>query len=90
LSYRNYVALTSAVDWFFVHERVGGSVPVVWRLACWGAREDGGAVGLIGAGGELQGGNGVAPVLVEVPPVPGAYLHLSQLSDEEKQASNSR
>lgn len=90
MSNRIYVALTPAVDWFFVHDRVGGGTPIVWRLACWGAREDGGTVGLIGAGGEAQGRNHAAPVLVEVPPVPGAYLHWSQLSDAEKQAAGSR
>ena len=91
MSNRNYLALTPAVDWFFVHDSpVDGNPPVVWRLACWAAREDGGTVGLIGAGGEEQGRRRIAPVLTEVPPVPGSYLHWSQLSEAEKKASSFR
>lgn len=80
-----YNQIISADGWYFVHPNVNETAPpTVWHLAAWGLTAEGEVVGLIGAFGADQGSKGVAPKLVSVPPVAGAYLHRDQLSDVEK------
>jgi hypothetical protein len=87
-----YKTITPANDWFFVHKVVQESAPpVVWHIAAWGQKEqDGEVIGLIGAFGPEHARQGKTPHLVSVPPVAGAYLHLSQLSDVELQQLKKR
>ncbi|MGI4856776.1 MAG: hypothetical protein ACRYHA_07625 [Janthinobacterium lividum] len=80
-----YKNVASVEDWFFVHKATRDQdPPIVWRLAAWGClNSTGEVVGLIGAFGNDHGKNGKTPHLVTVPPVPGEYLHLSQLTEIE-------
>ncbi|MHA7685906.1 hypothetical protein [Cupriavidus sp. PET2-C1] len=83
-----YTQIVPATDWFFVHSHVlANSPPTVWHLAAWGLTAEGQAVGLVGA---EQGKDGVAPKLVSVPPVPGAYLHRDQLTEVEREQLRKR
>lgn len=85
-----YTSISPATDWFFVHGDANpAKPPTVWRLAAWGIAEDGKVIGLIGAFGEELGRKGV-PHLISVPPVPGTYLHWTQLSETEAAQSLKR
>ena len=53
-------------------------------------KEDGEVIGLVGAFGPQHAEAGKTPHLVSVPPVPGAYLHRSQLTDVEIEQSTKR
>ena len=80
-----------ATDWFFVHKSANEKEPpVVWNLAAWSQTENGEVIGLIGAFGHQQAAEKKTPHLVPVPPVPGAYLHRSQLSPLELDQSTKR
>lgn len=86
MSQVKYIQIIPAVDWHFVHSGVrAGDPPTVWHIAAWGLTPEGEAVGLVGAFGKDQGKAGVAPKLVSVPPVAGAYLHRDQLNDIERE-----
>ncbi|QBN29820.1 methionyl-tRNA formyltransferase [Xanthomonas oryzae pv. oryzae] len=86
-----YVSISPASDWFFVYDGVPKTAgPTVWRLAAWGLQPDGAVIGLIGAFGHQQGGERKAPSLIQVPPVPGEYLHWSQLDAQEQAAATKR
>ncbi|MCT8281769.1 hypothetical protein [Xanthomonas translucens] len=86
-----YVSIVPAADWFFVHDGVPKtSGPTVWRLAAWGLQPDGAVVGLIGAFGHKQGSEHKPPSLIQIPPVPGEYLHWSQLNEQERAAAIQR
>jgi hypothetical protein len=78
-----YIHTTAAVDWFFVHE----SPLTVSRLALWATREDGSVTGLVAVTSPYQAGQPLrqtTALLVEPPPIQGAYKHLSALSHEER------
>jgi hypothetical protein len=82
--------ITPATDWYFVHEG-HNDVPVVWPIAAWGILLDTHeVVGLIGAFGREQGEQGKSPRLDVVPPVPGRYLHVSQLTQQEREQAKLR
>jgi hypothetical protein len=86
-----YKSIIPATDWFFTHKNVNEQdPPVVWCLAAWGLKEDGEAIGLVGAFGLQQAAERKTPHLVSVPPVAGTYLHRSQLTDIEFQQSKKR
>jgi len=86
-----YTAIIPATDWFFAHKRVNEQEPpVVWNLAAWGLKGDGDVIGLIGAFGPQHAEERKTPHLVSVPPVAGAYLHRSQLTDGEFEQAKKR
>ncbi len=86
-----YKSIIPASDWYFAHKQVRDTdPPIVWNLAAWGMKEDGEIIGLVGAFGAEQSKAGKIPHLVSVPPVPGAYLHLSQLTEIELQQAKKR
>ena len=86
-----YKMITPATDWVFVHKRVKEQEPpVVWNLAASGLKEDGEVIGLVGAFGPQQAAEGSTPHLVSVPPVAGAYLHRSQLTEVELEQAKKR
>ncbi|MBR8028540.1 hypothetical protein KDX27_31365 [Burkholderia cenocepacia] len=86
-----YKTIIPATDWYFSHPRANEQEPpVVWNLAAWGLKEDGEVIGLVGAFGPQQAGEGKTPHLVSIPPVAGAYLHRSQLTDVELEQAKKR
>ncbi|MEI2453096.1 hypothetical protein [Lysobacter firmicutimachus] len=87
---QRYASISPALDWFFVHADANPkNPPTVYRLAAWGIGEDGTVIGLVGAFGH-EIGKRRAPHLISIPPVPGQYLHASQLSDIERDQSIKR
>ncbi|ASW03906.1 hypothetical protein CJU94_37700 (plasmid) [Paraburkholderia aromaticivorans] len=52
--------------------------------------EEGEVVGLIGAFGREDGSKGRTPRLIQVPAVPGSYLHLRQLTAAELELATKR
>lgn len=77
-------AIMPADGWYFVIANSANKFePVVWNLAAWGLTMNGEVIGLVGALGSQQGEKRASPRLVGVPPVPGEYLHKSQLTEIE-------
>ncbi|WP_081712854.1 MULTISPECIES: hypothetical protein [Burkholderia] len=86
-----YKEITPSTDWFFVHDGHNENAPpVVWHVAAWGLTEEGEVVGLIGAFGREDGSKGKTPRLIQVPAVPGSYLHLRQLTAAELELATKR
>ncbi|MGP8437762.1 hypothetical protein ACT2FY_38725 [Paraburkholderia fungorum] len=83
-----YKTIIPATDWFFVHE--GHKEHVVWPLAAWGLKENGETVGLIGAFGREQANSNQTPSLSPVVTAPGRYLHLTQLTRQERELAGKR
>jgi hypothetical protein len=91
IAHSKFVSITPATDWFFVHDGIPRTEPpIVWHIAAWGITDDGRVLGLIGAFGREQGGKHTPPRLIPVPPVPGDYLHRTQLNDIELQQLKKR
>ena len=76
------VNICACNDWFFVHEGSQGQL-IVLRIAAWGINEQGDVLGLV-SHQEL----GDTPLkIVPVPPLPGAYKHKDELTEEQMHAT---
>ena len=84
-----YTQISPATDWFFRHDNPSPKgPPIVYPLAAWAVVEGKRIVGLVAAALPLE--QGATQTLHQVPPVPGVYLHVSQLTDQEQASAKSR
>lgn len=84
-----YTQIIPATDWFFRHDNVvPNGPPIIYRVVAWAVVEGKRVIGLIAI--DSQSSAGSAATLHQPPPVPGVYLHVSQLTEQEKAAAKSR
>lgn len=84
-----YTQISPATDWFFRHDNPSpNGPPIVYPIAAWAVIEGKRIVGLIAA--DLPLDQGATQALHQVPPVPGVYLHASQLNEQERASAISR
>jgi hypothetical protein len=79
-----YKTIIPSTDWFFVQKELP-SGPNVMRVAAWALTEEGEVIGLLGPIAPWQ--KDPHARLVPPPPVEGTYLHLSQLTDKERESA---
>ncbi|WP_321920437.1 hypothetical protein [Paraburkholderia tropica] len=87
-----YKTQTPATDWYFVHPNaVEGHPPIVHQIVVWAQKENGETIGLIAAGERYQVEKEMkTPHLVSVPSVVGRYIHLSELTKQEREQASKR
>lgn len=84
-----YTQISPATDWFFRHDNHDPKgPPIVYRVVAWAVIEGEHIVGLVAADLPLE--QGATQILHQVPPVPGVYLHVSQLTNQEQASAKSR
>ncbi|SFU34006.1 hypothetical protein SAMN05216339_101421 [Nitrosomonas eutropha] len=84
-----YTQISPATDWFFRHDNPSpNGPPIVYPVAVWAVVEGKRVIGLIAADLPLE--RGATQALHQVPPVPGIYLHISQLTEQEQASAKSR
>lgn len=75
-----------ANGWFFVQK----DPLAYYRVVCWEKMESGDIVGLISVTGSTDNNDQIVNKLVPPPALPGRYIHIDDLTEEERASIQSQ